>query len=158
MWIWKDKWIPRHSTYMIQSPPVLQHPDATVRELIDEDTKWWNLPLLDILFTREEGQLIQSLPISSFNREDKCIWRGTKIGNFSVKSAYYLQVELETQNGATSSSQLEISRVWNDLWKLKIPNVEKKFHWRACHESLPTRSNLLKRKIPYAHYVITKQR
>jgi hypothetical protein len=37
--------------------------------------------------------------------------------------------------------------VWGKLWKLKIPNVEKNFLWRGCHDILPTRANLHRGKI-----------
>jgi ribonuclease HI len=37
--------------------------------------------------------------------------------------------------------------IWQDIWKLKLPNKEKIFLWRACHEILPTRVNLRRRKI-----------
>jgi hypothetical protein len=30
---------------------------------------------------------------------------------------------------------------------MPIPNVEKNFLWRACHEALPTRANLHRRKV-----------
>ena len=81
--IWKDKWIPRgRLIYMIQSPPTVLHPEATVSTLIDEDTRWWDSPLLDNIFSKEEVQLIHSLPISGHNREDRLIWRGTKNGVF----------------------------------------------------------------------------
>jgi ribonuclease HI len=33
------------------------------------------------------------------------------------------------------------------IWQLNIPNVEKHFLWRACHDILPTRVNLCARKI-----------
>jgi hypothetical protein len=39
---------------MVQSPPILLDSNATVNELIDGDTNWWNLPLLEKLFTKEE--------------------------------------------------------------------------------------------------------
>jgi hypothetical protein len=76
-----------------------------------------------------------------------CIWRGTKNGTFSVKSAYYLQKEIESRGLAESSSMGVRSPVWKQIWGLKIPNAEKNFLWRACHESLPTRQNLYRRKI-----------
>ena len=37
--------------------------------------------------------------------------------------------------------------MWNALWKLHIPNKIKVFGWRACQEILPTRLNLVKRRI-----------
>ena len=41
----------------------------------------------------------------------------------------------------------ERSKVWKQIWDLQIPNVEKTFLWRVCHESLPTRQNLQRRKV-----------
>ena len=37
--------------------------------------------------------------------------------------------------------------VWAKLWKLKVPNKIKVFKWRACQNILPTRINLVRRRI-----------
>jgi hypothetical protein len=39
------------------------------------------------------------------------------------------------------------SKVWKEIWKLHIPNVEKTFFWHACQDILPTRDNPFRRKI-----------
>ena len=39
------------------------------------------------------------------------------------------------------------SSVWRKLWKLHIPNEIKVFVWRALHDILPTRENLVCRHI-----------
>ena len=132
---------------MIQSPPALLDSNALVSDLIDNDTKWWNLPMLKNNFSEEEVNLILSMPISVTNRGDKQIWRGTKNGLFSVKSAYFIQKELDRKEEAESSSGTGTSKVWKEIWKLRLPNVGKNFLWRACHEILPTRVNLHKKKI-----------
>jgi hypothetical protein len=49
-WIWKDKWLPNPSTFRVISSLRLLDPDATVSKLIDEDSKWWNIPLLENIF------------------------------------------------------------------------------------------------------------
>ena len=36
---------------------------------------------------------------------------------------------------------------WRRLWKMKVPNKIKIFLWHACSEALPTRCNLLWRKV-----------
>ena len=77
---WKDKWIPRPMTYTIHSPPKDMHPKATVSALTNEDTRWWDSTLLDSMFSKEEAAIIQSIPVSMSNKEDRCIWRGTKNG------------------------------------------------------------------------------
>jgi hypothetical protein len=118
-----------------------------VRHLIDEDLRWWKIPLLQQLFSPEEIELIQKLPISHTNQDDKLIWKGTASGVFSVKSAYYLQKELAAVHMAEGFDRGQNSEVWRTIWKLPIPNVKKNFFWRACHESLPTRDNLCRRKV-----------
>jgi hypothetical protein len=68
--IWKDKWLPRPSTFLVRSPPILLDPNAMVSELINEDAKCWDLVLLEANFIEDEVHLIQSLPVRQLNRED----------------------------------------------------------------------------------------
>jgi hypothetical protein len=103
--------------------------------------------LLEMLFTREEVNLIHSIPVSTTNREDVCILRGTKSGCFSVKSDYHIQMELEGNGQPETSTRQENISVWSDIWRLKVPNVEKTFLWRTCHDILPTQKNLGRRNI-----------
>ena len=107
----------------------------------------WNHDLLERLFSDEEKHVILSIPISHTNQEDRLIWRGTEKGTFSVKIAYHILKDWELAQTAGGPSRQEKSPVWKELWKLKIPNVEKVFFWRACHNILPTRENLVKRKV-----------
>jgi hypothetical protein len=39
------------------------------------------------------------------------------------------------------------SEIWRILWKLPIQTAEKNFMWRACHNLLLIKDNLLRRKI-----------
>ena len=145
--IWQERWLPNASTYKVISPPTVLDPLATVSELIRTNTRWWDIELLSRIFTREEVDLIQTMPVSSTTNEDILVWQGTKTGMFSVRSAYHIQLELETRNAASSSNHTGTSTVWTSLWALKIPNAKKNFLWRACHDILPTKANLCKRKI-----------
>ena len=36
---------------------------------------------------------------------------------------------------------------WKCLWKMRVPNKIKNFLWHACSKALPTRCNLLRRKM-----------
>ncbi|XP_059431508.1 uncharacterized protein LOC132165013 [Corylus avellana] len=40
--IWKDRWLPRPTTYTVYSPPSILDPNAAVSQLIAADTNWWN--------------------------------------------------------------------------------------------------------------------
>jgi hypothetical protein len=68
--------------FRILSPSRVLNLNAKVCKLIDANTKWWSNQLLDLLFTDEEKKMIQSIPISSTNRSDAIIWRGTANGIF----------------------------------------------------------------------------
>jgi hypothetical protein len=98
--IWKDKWLPHSYTFMIQSQLAILDPNATVKELIDGDKNWWNLSLLEQLFTKEEVQLILTMRVSVSSQADVCIWRGNKNGLFSVRSAYYIHMEMEKKGAS----------------------------------------------------------
>jgi ribonuclease HI len=61
---------------------------------------------------------------------------------------FYSKGDGDKRRGEAESSNNEgTSMVWKQIWKLKLPNVDKKNLWRACHEILPTRVNLKRRKI-----------
>jgi hypothetical protein len=150
--IWKDMWLPTPTTYMVHSPPNLLDPQATVSQLIDVDTKWWNEALLEQLFSREEVISIQLVSLSTTNQEDTFIWKGTAKGLFLVRSAFHLEKEREVASKAEGSSHVRCSSIWRSIWQQKIPNVEKHFLWSACHEILPTKANLFLRKVTMDPY------
>jgi hypothetical protein len=91
--------------------------------------------------------LIQTIPLSSTDQEDMLIWRGSAKGQFSVKSAYFIQKEMEDLKLAGRSSHKGVSLIWKALWKMQIPNAKKVWFWRARHNALPTRANLHCRKV-----------
>jgi hypothetical protein len=91
--VWGDKWLPTPVSYMVQSPRIVLGEDAHVADLIDEDTKFWNIQLLDAIFSLEEAKVIKGIPISPIQVKDHLIWRCTSNGIFSVRSAYHLNME-----------------------------------------------------------------
>jgi ribonuclease HI len=98
------------------------------------------------IFLEDEAKIINSIPISPLPVEDRIIWRGTTNGNFSVRSAYFLEVEKnEAQRGETSRPVKGI--LWKECWNMKVPNVVKLFLWKALHNLLPTRVNLAKKGV-----------
>jgi hypothetical protein len=118
-----------------------------VETLINWERGWWDQELLATLFTEEESSVIKTIPISQTNQPDALIWRCTNSGVFSVKSAYHLAKELEGQGLPEGSRQIRKSSIWKHLWSAQVPNTAKNFLWRACHNLLPTKDNLLRRKV-----------
>ncbi|XP_059453388.1 uncharacterized protein LOC132183934 [Corylus avellana] len=145
--IWGEKWIPKPNTYKVQSHPHTLDRESVVSVLIDLDTRWWNQPLLKEIFTPEEITLIQTIPIGGTSQRNLQIWRGTTSGIFTVRSVYHLVKKITTGSKAETPSRDSDSPVWQGLWGLTIANASKNFMWRACHDLLPTRNNLVRKKI-----------
>ncbi|XP_062170938.1 uncharacterized protein LOC133876698 [Alnus glutinosa] len=68
-------------------------------------------------------------------------------GHAEQGSAYHLGKEIQQWSKGACSSIDAKREVWKVLWSLKIPNSVKVFLWKACHNLLPTKANLLKRKV-----------
>ena len=87
------------------------------------------------------------MPISKYNQHDKLIWHPSNTGVFTVRSAYHLEVERSEILHGESSCRNTSKNVWESIWKLKIPNAAKLFVWKACKNILPTKDNLMRRKV-----------
>lgn len=145
--IWEDQWIPSPSTYMIQSPNRTLPHDARVCSLIDEDQKWWNTPLLHELFSNDEVEKICSLILCPGGQPNTLIWKGTRNGEFSVRSAYHLALDILARGRGACSSGEKSEGIWNKVWNVKGPKVVQLFLWKACYNILPTKTNLFQRQV-----------
>ncbi|KAL3826043.1 hypothetical protein ACJIZ3_022072 [Penstemon smallii] len=147
--VWGDKWLPRESTFQLITPRNDRPPDFKVSELIDASTGNWDSYRVRSMFFEDDINCILSIPLGSNQNVDKRIWHYNQNGLFSVKSAYHLAVKMDRDQHslASSSSSVGVSNDWNWLWNLKLPNKIKIFVWRACKGLLPTRANLVKRKV-----------
>jgi hypothetical protein len=90
---------------------------------------------------------ICQIPIGSVHNCDRQIWGPTAKGEFTVKSAYHLHKEMGVQHEGESSRYGQHRLLWKKLWQMHTPPVVKMFLWRACHNALPTKTNLFRRKI-----------
>nr|XP_027118368.1 uncharacterized protein LOC113735569 [Coffea arabica] len=146
--IWKDRWIPRPSTFKIISRYDVLLDDSTVDCLIDGNSRKWKVELLQELFWHDEIELIMGIPLGDSHNHDKLIWHYSKNGSFTVKSAYHL---IKTQStgwqDVASGSNGSVQDIWPRLWKLNIPNKVKIFLWRICKGILPTSSTLNSRGV-----------
>jgi hypothetical protein len=98
----------RFTIYFHCSNPIPEHVidnDATVNELIDEDTKWWKINLINEILMVEEARIICRMAINPLTQSDKLVWMGTKNGEYSVHSGYHLFKEHRARiEGSTSNS------------------------------------------------------
>lgn len=91
-----------------------------------------------------ESVAILRIPIPLRPCEDKRASHFTKHGHFSVRSAYFLELNEKSSEKATSSED-RTKRVWKLLWKTKVRTKIRNFGWRALHQGLPMRENLYRR-------------
>lgn len=145
--IWGDRWLPGPQNYSILTPSRGLHKDATVSNLIDPHTSWWNCSLINDLFSADEAEQICNLAICPGNRPDRLIWRETKNGIFSVRSAYYLARSMLERGRGSCSSEEKTSSMWKTIWKVRGSPVVKLFLWKACRDVLATKVNLHKRSL-----------
>jgi ribonuclease HI len=142
-----DCWLPTPISYSVQSPCINLQEDILVAELIDQESGRWKCSLIEASFSKEEAEVILNIPLSPCLPKDRLIWRGTKNGIFTVRSAYHLEVEEQSREKGASSSPGEEERIWKECWNLNIPNAAKMFLWRAGHNLLPTKMNLMQRRV-----------
>jgi hypothetical protein len=130
--IWGDRWLPSQATFRVQSPVDTLDHNARVCSLMNQDTGWWDVPLVRTIFNTKEAEIICGLPLNFLCQPGTLIWARTSQGIFTVRNAY---------------GEQEISGVWTTLWSLKVSGALKLILWKVCNNALPTKENLYRRKI-----------
>ncbi|CAN1184355.1 Putative ribonuclease H protein At1g65750 [Linum perenne] len=74
--------------------------------------------------------------------EDRLIWKHTKSGTYSVKTAYRMIMD-----SMVPTLQVQEEGEWSRLWKLKLPPKMKHAMWRAMRGVLPTKDMLQRRRV-----------
>ncbi|KAK3199722.1 hypothetical protein Dsin_023137 [Dipteronia sinensis] len=122
--IYKDKWIPKQSTFKIIFQPLLRL-EATVNPLLSP-SGGWNNSLLVQYFTTEDVVAIQSIPIGSGSCGDALVWHYDDTGAFNVKSGYQVARNMVVQASSSNSTSSINTYWWKRLWSLKLPQKIKK--------------------------------
>ena len=146
--IWKDKWLPTPSTHKVIFPPSCLPLEAWVEELIDQDNGVWKNELVQQIFLPHEADAICGIALSANLPVDKHVWASMANGIFSVRSAYKIVVEMGS--GDEVGAMLDDSNLrkfWKYLGQFNVPHKVRHFTWRACKDILPTKENLVKRKV-----------
>lgn len=64
-----------------------------------------------------------------------------------MKSGYKLLCEEARREDASGSSREGMVELWSRIWKLKVLGKILHFLWKTCTDCLPTKVNLIKRRI-----------
>ncbi|KAK3189087.1 hypothetical protein Dsin_028648 [Dipteronia sinensis] len=144
--VYKDKWIPKQSTFKILSHPSLN--DAIVDQLLTPSGNW-NLQLIHEKFSSDDENKILRIPIGRGKREELIIWHYEGDGTYMVKSGYWLGINLEDKSRPFNTNPS--TRLWSFFWKLKIPSKVKILIWKASHYWIPTKASIARRGIQISH-------
>ncbi|KAF5175910.1 Ribonuclease h domain, partial [Thalictrum thalictroides] len=104
-----------------------------VSEVIDHNAYQWEVQRLKELVPEPVLATIIQVPLRHLSRADSVKWNGSTNGDFSVKSAYALDMVQDT----SSSSSIEDDLCFKVLWRLKIPASLQLFIWKAINKALP---------------------
>ena len=100
------------------------------------------------LFHEEEADLIKQISLGRSEAEDILFWPYTSNGLYSCKSGYkFLKTEEELMERAHDSATTKDIQVWKQIWSMNVPQKVKTLLWRACHEAMPTKHALFRRRI-----------
>lgn len=78
---------------------------------------------------------------------DSIYWPKKPDGIYSIKSRYKLLQKEDGKDVAGVATANVMKGVWSRIWKLKVPNHVRNLLQRAGNDSLPTKVNLMKRKL-----------
>ena len=86
--IWQHHWLPRKHLTKILSPMVETMEEATVDCLINEETRTWNVAMIDGIFAPQEAEEIKNIPLAREDTEDSLYWPWEHDGRYSCKTGY----------------------------------------------------------------------
>lgn len=127
---------------------------SKVEELIDPHSDNWDEDLIRDVFSSVDVQRILQIPLHAQMNEDFIAWNYTHSGTFSVRSAYYRELDHQFGSWLTrpdGQGSEHINHIWKDIWRLQVPGKVKHFAWKVLHGVLPCYGVLAARHIPCSH-------
>ncbi|KAL0456090.1 UNVERIFIED_CONTAM: hypothetical protein Slati_0948200 [Sesamum latifolium] len=109
---------------------------------LKDQSRLWDAELISALSGRRMLILFANY-LSANGVSDLLVWHYSPSGLFSVRSAYYLALDLNSPAGPSGSRWAE--KLWRRVWQAHIPHKVNVFLWRAVCDILPTASNIKKR-------------
>ena len=113
--IFKDSWLPDVHSGRVLSPVSVLSEDATVDQLLDSESRWWNTNLVETIFIPSEAQQIKSIPVCHSAQKDFLFWPLSRTSMYQVHSGYHLLGDLSENDVASSSNTAGQKKFWNRL-------------------------------------------
>ncbi|GAU42252.1 hypothetical protein TSUD_327300 [Trifolium subterraneum] len=137
-----DPWLRGSDDRWVSSPQPAGVYQLSVRNLLNETYKAWNISKVRNLFSGDVAKRILETLLVSSVCEDKVVWEEERNGCYSVKSGYKLDMRY-----IIGSDKYHVAGNWNGIWKAQAPHKARHLLWRLCRGCLPTRYRLLERRV-----------
>ncbi|CAJ2642045.1 unnamed protein product [Trifolium pratense] len=141
--VWKQPWLRDDHQTHVTTEMITGREDMRVAGLVNNNTGMWNHDLVQQIFNERDVAAISKIPLNLLTQDDEQIWRYSKKGIYTVRSAYYQLMENIIDN-----NHLKEQGNWRQLWKIQVPNKVKIFMWRLLRGCLPVRSRLVRKGVP----------
>lgn len=93
--IWRDIWLTKPSTFKITSTPANVPHDAKVSLLLVPHTRVSRADMVQQFFSPADASAILSIPLNFRLPCDRMVWAFTPKGDFTVRNACKLALEME---------------------------------------------------------------
>ncbi|KAK2444397.1 hypothetical protein QL285_015425 [Trifolium repens] len=140
--VWNQPWLRDDSNACITTTCVARKENMIVFELVNQNTSSWNQTVIRQLFNSRDIIEIMKIPLNLQHEEDMPIWKHSRHGTYSVRSAYYHLMEEIIYN-----DHLKVEGNWKKLWQLVVPTKVKLFLWRLLRGHLPIRSRIVQKGV-----------
>ncbi|GAU37962.1 hypothetical protein TSUD_269770 [Trifolium subterraneum] len=135
-------WLRGKVSKWVSSPQPAGVYQLSVRDLLHENYKAWNIAKVRNLFSGDVAERILETPLVNSVREDKVVWEEERNGCYLVKSGYKLAMRY-----IIGSDKYHVVGNWNGIWKAQAPHKSRHLLWRLCRGCLPTRYRMLERRV-----------
>ena len=150
--VWEDPWIPTIPARPARPVAPALHSNMRVSDLINQESKDWDVNLLEKYVNRVDIPLIRSLAISSTHRRDTFYWSYIRNGQYTVKLGYWVAQNLlktEEEKEVVEPSIIELQAF---AWKLKAPKKICHLIWQLLTGHVAVTRNLARRNMKCDNY------
>lgn len=153
-----DQWIPRKGCLTPLGADFI--PGVTkVGHLLDQSGARWDGQKLEAMFSGDDARDIKQIVVGGPGVEDCLAWNYRKNGQFTVRSAYHLRMEMnKAKHDKAESSSASDHKSWLALWDSNAPGKAKIHMWRLMRNGLAVGSELRRRTIKAGVFCVACRR